>query len=86
MAKVVAEDARSTLAGNLGYLASLTHLDCTVESRAAVKRALPVIEVPENEVWRTGLLDILLRERAGLEKEGQDTRRVNALLASLCYT
>ena len=86
MAEVVARDARSTVAGNLSYLASLTHLDCSVESRAAVKLALPVKEVPEKEAWRTGLLDILLRERADLEREAGDTKRVNAMLASLCYT
>ena len=79
-------DARSAVAGNLSYLASLTHMDCSVESRATVKMALPVKEVPEKEEWRTGLLDILMRERAELEKEAKDTKRVNAMIASLCYT
>ena len=86
MAEVAARDARSTVAGNLRYLATLTHLDCIVESKAAVKLALPVKKVPEKEVWRTGLLDILMRERADSERENKDTRRVNAMLASLCYS
>ena len=51
-----------------------------------MKRALPVEHVPEKESWRIGLLDILLRQRAELEQEAQDASRVNAMLASLCYS
>ena len=43
-------------------------------------------EVQKKEGWRTGLLDILMRERADLMREDKDTRRVNAMLASLCYS
>ena len=49
MAEVAAKDEHSTVAGNLNYLASMTHLDCSVETRAAVKLALPVKEVPEKK-------------------------------------
>ena len=44
-----------------------------------------VKEVQKKEAWRTGLLDILMREQADLEREAKDTRRANAMLASLCY-
>ena len=47
---------------------------------------MKAVEVPEGEVWRTGLLDILLSERAALEKEAKDVKRVNSMIASLCYT
>ena len=77
---------RTVTAGNIRHLNTLTKLDCATECNAAVKRALPVKEVPEHEAWRTGLLDILLRQRSELEKEGSDSRRVNAMLASLCYS
>ena len=34
-------------------------------------------EVPDNEKWKLGELDnLLLGERVGLEKEGQDVKRV----------
>ena len=33
-----------------------------------------------------GLLDSLLQERKVLEKEGRDTRKVIAMLASICST
>jgi hypothetical protein len=86
MAAVVARDARTVTAANLAHLSRLTGLDCAVESGRAVKQALPVEEVPEKEAWRIGLLGTLLRERAELEKEAKDTKRVNSMLASLCYT
>ena len=78
--------ARTVTAANLAHLSRLTGLDCAVESGRVVKLALPVGEVPENEAWRVGLLGALLRERAELEKEAKDTKRVNSMLASLCYT
>ena len=86
MAEVASKDARSVTAGNLCFLSNLTKLDCAVESSWIVKRALPVVEVPDKESWRVGLLDILLRQQSELEKEGQDASRVNAMLASLCYS
>ena len=46
-----------------------------------LKAALPVSEVPEKEDWRPGLLDCLLVERAGLEREGKNTRRVVAMIS-----
>ena len=86
MAEVVARDSRTVTAANLSHLSKLTKLDCSVECGLEVKAALKVAEVPEREVWRTGLLDILLQERADLEKEAKCTFRVNSMLASLCYT
>ena len=67
-------------------LIDLTQLDCSVVCGSEVRAALKVVEVPEKEAWRTGGLDILIRERSTFEKEARDTRTVNAMLASLCYT
>ena len=86
MVEVASRDARSVTAGNLRLLNDLTKLDCAVESSWIVKRALPVVEVPDKERWRVGLLDILLRQRSELEKEALDSSRTNAMLASLCYS
>ena len=86
MAEVSSRDARTVTAANIRHLNCLTKLDCATESSLLVKRALPVTEVPEGESWRIGLLDILLRQRSELEKDGKDSKRVNAMLASLCYS
>ena len=86
MAELVSRDARTTTAGNLAYLASLTNLDCATASKLEVKSLLPVERVPEKESWRLGLLDSLLKERSCIEKEGGDTKRVISMISSLCTT
>ena len=86
MAEIVSKDARTTTAGNLAYLASLTSLDCATSSKLEVKSLLPVEMVPENETWRLGLLDTLLQERCYIEREGGDIKRVTAMISSLCTT
>ena len=74
------------LSSNLALVSKLAGLDCTVESAATVRQALPIKTVPESESWRVGLLDTLLRSRAELEKQQSDTKRVTALISSLCTT
>ena len=86
MAEVAAGDARTVLAGNLALVSDLSKQDLGVTSARMVRDALPVAEVPENELWRLGLLDILLRDRADLEKEGSDSKSVCAMISSLCAT
>ena len=86
LAGLAKKDARSVLASNLAYVSDLSGLDCKVESAAAVRNALPLKTVPECENWRVGLLDALLRTRADLERQQSDTKRVIALLSSLCTT
>ena len=86
LAGLATRDARSVLACNLAHVSGLAGLNCSVESAAAVRNALPIKTVPECESWRVGLLDGLLRARADLEKQQSDTKRVTALISSLCTT
>ena len=86
MAEIAAKDARTVLAGNLAFVSNLSRLDMEVATSRMVRDALPVAEVPESESWRLGLLDILLRNRADLEREGSDTKSVCAMISSLCAT
>ena len=86
MAKLAAGDRRTVTAGNLVYVSGLTNLDCAEDGWLDIKAALPVQEVPEGETWRLGLLDGLMRERASLESAGKDTKRIVAMLSSLCST
>ena len=73
LAELFSKDARSTTAGNLAYVSAITGLNCSSAEKSAIKAALPVTEVPESELWRLGLLD---GERASLEEEGKDVKRV----------
>ena len=86
MAGLATKDARSALASNLAYVSELSCLDCKVESAAAVRCSLPIKTVPECENWRVGLLDTLLRTRSDLERQQSETKRVIALISSLCTT
>ena len=76
----------SKLVLNLSLLFLKVCCSCATGDWREVKAALPVKEVPEKEIWRLGLLESLLRERGMLEKEWKDTKRVIAMLASLCST
>ena len=73
-----------TLCAKLSHLSNLTGLNSREVCGSEVKEKLTVVEVPEKELWRTGLLDILMRMCDDLEKNVEDTKRVNCMLASLC--
>ena len=86
MAQVVAGDRRTITSGNLTHVSAVTKLNCAMDGWLNLKAALPVSEVPEKEAWRLGLLDCLMVQRGGLEREGLGTRRVVALISSLGCT
>ena len=86
MAEMAAKDARTITAANLALLARLTGLDVLQADQNSTRTALPVETVPESENWRVGLLDKLLCERTMLSKAGSDTKRIVALISSLCST
>jgi hypothetical protein len=86
MAEVATDDARTVTASNLAHVSALTKLDCASDSCMAIKRSLPVEEVPVHEEWWLGLLDTLLRQREELEKDGKDRRRIVAMISSQCST
>ena len=86
VAKVVTKDARSTTAGNVAFMRSITGLDVVEASRLEVRNMLPVEGVPEQECWRLGLLDRLLMERSELLRQGADAKKVIAMISSLCTT
>ena len=86
MAELARKDARTTTASNLRYVSSLTSMNCAKEDWVKLKAALPIKEVPEKELWQLGMLHSLLRERALLEKEEKDVKRVVAMISSLCTT
>ena len=86
LTELATNDARTVLACNVAFVSRLSGLNCKVESAVSVRCALPIKTVPERESWRLGLLDILLRRRADLERQQSDTKRVIALISSLCAT
>ena len=86
MAEIALGDARTITASNTRMLTELTGVDCSMADKLSMKSLLQVKEVPDSEKWRLGLLDSLVQLRVQKEKEGVDTRRVVAMLSSLCST
>ena len=86
LAELISKDARSTTAGNLAHVSAITGLNCSTAGKIEIKAALPITQVPDDQKWRLGLLDSLLRERSTLLSEGQDAKRVISMISSLCNT
>ena len=86
MALIAGADARSVFRANSKYIERLTGLRIDTDSIAALKDRLPVQQVPEGEKWRLGLLESLLKLRGQKEVKVLETRRVGAMLDSLCIT
>ena len=87
LARMVSGDPRSTTCRNLRYLREISKLD-TVEHYSAwrVKDALPVKKVPEKEKWRLGLLNTLMGMQSVRFIMVQDSKRICAMIDSLCST
>ena len=87
LVKMVSTDPRSTTCKNLRYLKEKTGLE-QPESHCSwrVKGALPVQKVPEEQMWRLGLLANLMEMRQMKYMEVQDNQRITAMIDSLCST
>jgi hypothetical protein len=87
LARMVAADPRSTTCRNLSYLREVTGM-ANVEwySSWRVRDSLPVQKVPEKERWRLGLLNSLLGMQTEKYLVVQDSKRICAMIDSLCNT
>ena len=87
LAKMVSEDPRSTTCRNLRYLREVTNLEQAEQySSWRIRESLPVKLVPENEMWRLGLLTKLMDMRVAKYNEVLDNKRICAMVDSLCST
>ena len=84
LANVVARDPSSNTADNLSYIKELSNLSPWSFSPGRIKAALPVLEVPEHEQWRLGLLTSLLKLRDERHLTNLDNKRITAMIDSLC--
>ena len=72
---------------SLKYLEELTGLvKPQFFSSERVKMALPVKKVPEAEQWRTGLMDKLMKMKKETYLAVSDSKRICAMIDSLCNT
>ena len=87
LARIVANDPRSTTCLNLRYLRGITSMDkAELFSSWRIREALPIKTVPQCEVWRLGLLTTLLEMRSDKYRQVQDSKKFSAMIDSLCST
>ena len=71
---------------NRRYIEELTGLNLRYHTGSQIKAALPVMEVPEKEKWRLGLLSLLFDQRKVQYENQENLKFINGLLDSLCST
>ena len=87
LARMVAADPRSTTCKNLRYLREATGMEnAEWYSSWRVRNSLPVQRVPEKEMWQVGLLYTSLGMKAEQYMVVQDSKRICAMIDSLCST
>jgi hypothetical protein len=85
--RMVSSDPRSTTCKNLRYLRERTGLDQPERlSSWRMAEVLPVQDVPQAEIWRLGLLSHLMEMKKKKFMEVQVSKRITAMLDSLCST
>ena len=87
LVNMVENDPRSTTCQNLRYLRKVTNLDNAEQySSWRIREELPKKSVPEAEKWRLGLLTKLMAMKQNQYMEVQDSKRITAMVESLCST
>ena len=86
LAHIVSRDPASVTAKNIKYIQELTKLSVWDFAPWKIKEALPVKTVPENEMWRLRLLGHLLDCRRCKHVCVEDSKKICAMLHSLCNT
>ena len=87
LVQMVENDPRSTTCQNLRYLRKVSNLENAEQySSWRIREELPQKSVPEAEKWRLGLLTKLMAVKQNQYMEVQDSKRITAMVESLCST
>ena len=86
LAIIVRSDPRSSTCKNLRYLEKMTGLKSELYCSSRIRLALPVKKVPDSEQWRLGLMTNLMKMKNEKHLRVEDTKRVTAMMDSLCST
>ena len=87
LARIVERDPRSNTCSNLRYISDLSGLSQLERcSSTKVRMPLPVKKVPENEMWRLGLLTSLFKIQQEKFHGVEDFKNISRMIESLCCT
>ena len=84
LAKVVQCDVRSTTQKNISLIKEMSGLDPLSTSPYLVKTAIKVSVIPESDLWRPALLNMLLTRRKEMEVSLMKTEAIQSMIDSLC--
>ena len=87
LARIVQLDPRSTTCSNLRYISQMSDLSNPENySSSKVRMSLPVMEVPESEKWRLGLIISLFKMKQEKYHNAIDFTTISSMIDSLCST
>ena len=88
LVNLVYQDARSITCGNIRYINQKTNVDILSTAHWKVKQLLPVQTVPQKELYRISLLNVLLEAKfmKDLSSLNLDVKECKAMIDSLCKT
>ena len=86
LANIVSRDPRSNTNKNIKHVEAITGLSPWDFSTSRIKDKLPVLEVPEKELWRLGMMTTLLRLREEKNLLNENTSSICSMVNSLCST
>ena len=88
LVNLVYQDARSVTCSNIRYISMKTNVNILATAHWKVKMLLPVQTVPEREMYRIGLLNVLFEAKfmKDFSSLNLDVLTCKALIDSLCKT
>ena len=84
LVKIVSQDTRSTTAKNLNLISKETGTFHGNLVPRQVRELVKIPGVPDNQLWRTNLLQRLMRDRRQLESIAKNSDDINEMINSLC--
>ena len=86
LANIVGRDPQSNTCRNLLHIKRVSELDPWDFSSQRIKLNLPVKGIPEDQQWRIGLMEKLMKMKEQKHIYVEDSTRICAMLDSLCST
>ena len=84
LSNLIMNDARSVTCSNILYINGLTSNDILKTPAARIRSQLPVLTVPDSELFRVGLLNIFMSTLINKSFTFMNNDRCNAIIESLC--
>ena len=86
LVRIVARDVRSVTSRNIKLIETVSGLSPWDYSKWRIKEKLAKTDIPDNNMWRIGLLKKMLVLRQERSAQCVDTKQLDEMIESLCST